>query len=150
MAMSLRASLPAILALCACHSPGKEGPVLVKGAGLEVTAADLRDRLVLENESTRGALRDPARKREFLARVIDEELLLAEARTQKLDQSPEFKATIRTVLLQELRRARARARNAGGPVDAARQEAEERAWIQSLRDQAKLELNEEAINAFVP
>ncbi len=124
--------------------------MLVKGTGLAVTAADLKERLVLENELTRGAVRDPAKKREFLARVIDEELLMTEARRQKLDQSVEFKATTRAVLLQQLRASRARARNAGGPVDAAQQEAEERAFVQSLREQAKLELNEGAINAFVP
>lgn len=150
MAMSLRASLLALLACSACQSSAKDGPVLVKGVGLAVTAADLKDRLVLENEPTRSAVRDPAKKRGFLARVIDEELQLAEARRQKLDQSPEFKAMVRSLLLQELRTSRARARNAGGPVDAVQQEAEQQAWVQSLREQAKLELDDAAVNAFVP
>lgn len=124
--------------------------MLVKGIGVTVTANDLQDRLVLEPEGIRAAVREPERKQAFLDQVVDEELLLAEARRRKLDQVPEFKATVRSLLLQQLWQARARERNAGGPLDAAQQEAERKAWVEGLRTQARLERQQGAIEAYTP
>lgn len=122
----------------------------MKGETFSVTTGDVQDRLVLEPASARAELKEPQRKQAFVDRVVEEELLLAEARRQKLDEVPEFKASVRSLLLQQLWQARARERNAAGPLDPAQQEAERKAWIDGLRTQARLEPQRGALEAFAP
>ena len=156
MPMSIaRASLCFALVLCvsACQpaaskSTAAPSPIVASGTGVTITAAELHERLSGEAEMTRGALRDEARKREYLSQIIDDEVLVAEARRQGLDQTPEFKATVRTMLIQRLWQARARAQQ--GPVEPAQQEAEQRQWVKSLREQAHVTIDEKALGAFEP
>jgi hypothetical protein len=125
-------------------------PVLVRGVGVSITAADLRDRLSLEPVTSRTELRDPERKAAFLNQVIDEELLASEARRLGLDQTPEFKATVRALLLHRLAEQRAHSRTGGAAPDARQQAAERQASLEAMRKQAQVETVSSAVEAFDP
>ncbi len=102
-ALALLFAVAAVLAGCS-KAPGS--PVLVEGGGVRITADDLKARANLEAPLTRGALADPAKKREYLDRMVDQEVLVAEARRQGLDRDPDLEATIKQMLVQRLVRQR--------------------------------------------
>lgn len=91
-----------VLAACTNAPQGPTSPVLASGDGVRITADDLKARANLEAPLTRGALTDPAKKREYLDRMVDQEVLVAEARRQGLDKDPDYQATVKQMLLQRL------------------------------------------------
>jgi hypothetical protein len=74
----------------------------VEGDGVRITAEDLTSRANQEAALTRGELADPEKKRAFVDRMVDLEVLAAEARRLGLDRDPELATTIKQLLAQRL------------------------------------------------
>lgn len=148
--LAVRVALVVLLAASCASEKGAPAPVvLAQGVGFSVTADDYRERANQEAPMTRLALADPTRRREYLEQIVGEELLVAEARRQGLDRTPEFKATVRVMLMQRLFQAHAAAPGtAKGPAEPGQQELERKAWVATLREKAQVEVREAALQAL--
>lgn len=90
----------------------ESSPVLASGEGVSITAAALRASINGESASDRSAYAAVERKQEALDKLIDFELLVAQARKEGLDRDPEILRATKTLMVQQLLRNR-QAQNQG-------------------------------------
>lgn len=76
------------------HKPGKESPVLATVGGEVITEADFERELHSLPEYTQKRIDTPELKRKQLDKMIDETLLLEEAKKRKLDQDEEIREKV--------------------------------------------------------
>jgi peptidyl-prolyl cis-trans isomerase C len=82
----------------------KKGSLVAKGDGVAITAEELKAKLDEQSPLIRARYSTLDRKKEFLDNMIRFEVLVNEAKAQKLDQDPEVLATIDKILVQRLTR----------------------------------------------
>jgi peptidyl-prolyl cis-trans isomerase C len=101
--------VPLTLVFCALAGLGCKGEptaVLAAGEGVEITADQFRASLNDESAAARGAYADPGKKRERLEKLIDFEVLVAEARRQGLERDPKILKATRELMVQRLLESR--------------------------------------------
>jgi peptidyl-prolyl cis-trans isomerase C len=89
---------------CTCNKGGaaKQGPFVAEGKGVAVTVEEFKTKLDEQSRFSRPRLNSPEGKKEVLDSVINFELLVREARAQKIDQDPEVQAALDKILVQKL------------------------------------------------
>ena len=91
-----------LLALAACKSESKSGPVVAKVGEESITADELKHRLDETSPFLRARYNTLDRKKEFLENLIRNELLAQEAVRQGYDKSPAVKEQMKRAMIQEL------------------------------------------------
>jgi peptidyl-prolyl cis-trans isomerase C len=92
-------SLAALAAVAGCSKVGKSGPIVAEGDGVVVTAEHLEMKLDELAPVVRARFASLEQKKEFLQKVLIFELLLNEAKAQKLDQDPKMLEEFHTILV---------------------------------------------------
>lgn len=92
----------ALAAACARES----SPVLASGQGVSISAAELRASVNEESAADRAAYSAIEKKHRALEKLIDFEVLVAEARRQGLDRDPEILRATKDLMVQRLLRDR--------------------------------------------
>jgi peptidyl-prolyl cis-trans isomerase C len=92
-------SLAALAAVAGCSKAGKSGPIVAEGDGVVVTAEHLEMKLNELAPVVRARFASLEAKKEFLQKVLIFELLLNEAKAQKLDQDPKMLEEFHTILV---------------------------------------------------
>jgi peptidyl-prolyl cis-trans isomerase C len=96
----------AALAATACQpeksSPAKSGPVVAKGSGFSITAAEFKARVDEQSPFIRARYSTLERKKEFLDNLVRFEVLAREAEKQGLAKDPEVQLTLKKIMVQKL------------------------------------------------
>jgi parvulin-like peptidyl-prolyl isomerase len=92
-------SLAALAAVAGCSKAGKSGPIVAQGDGVVVTAEHLKMKLDDMAPVVRARYAALDQKKELLQKVLVFELLLNEAKAQKLDQDPRLQEEFHTLLV---------------------------------------------------
>jgi peptidyl-prolyl cis-trans isomerase C len=96
-----------LVALTACSGKEeKKGTPVARGETVVVTAEEFKAKLDEQSPFIRARYATLDRKKEFLENLIRFELLVAEARREKLDLDPEVQATLKKIMVQKLVRKR--------------------------------------------
>jgi peptidyl-prolyl cis-trans isomerase C len=98
--LTLAASL--LIGLTACGSGDKKGPLVAKGDGVAVSAAEFKARLDEQSPFIRQRYTTLERKKEFLDNLVRFEVLVKEAQKQGLDADPDVQQTLKKVMVQKL------------------------------------------------
>lgn len=85
-----------------CSKDEKKGPAVARGDGLVVTAEEFKAKLDEQSPFIRARYATLDHKKEFLENLIRFQLLVHEAREQKLDRDPEVQATLEKIMVQKL------------------------------------------------
>ncbi len=97
----LRHVLALTLVLAACGSAtSKSGPLVAKGNGVAVSAAELQS--ILDRQSRAIPVADLAQKKELLDRLVKLEVLAREAERRGLDRDTEVQFALRQMLARKL------------------------------------------------
>ncbi len=100
----LRHVLALALVLAACRGgTNKSGPLVAKGDGVAVTAAEFQ--AALDRQSRAIPTADMAQKKELLDRLVRIEVLAREAERRGLDKDPDVQLALRQLLLRKLQQA---------------------------------------------
>lgn len=85
-----------------CGSSGKKGPFVAEGKGVAVTSEEFKTKLDEQSRFSRPRLNTMEGKKEVLDNMVSFELMVREARSQKLDQDPEVQQAIDKIIVQKL------------------------------------------------
>ncbi len=96
------ALLVAVAVGTGCRCDRKSGHAVAKGAGITITAEEFKAKMDEQSPFIRARYTTLERKREFLENLIRFELLVAEARRQKLEKDPEVEEMLKKILVQRL------------------------------------------------
>ncbi len=88
------------LVLAACGGNSKSGPVVAKGEGVVVTAAELQS--ILDRQSRAIPAANLAQKKEIVDRLVQLEVLAKEAQRRGLEADPEVQFALRQMLARKL------------------------------------------------
>ncbi|HET8734303.1 MAG TPA: peptidyl-prolyl cis-trans isomerase [Anaeromyxobacteraceae bacterium] len=97
----------AALVATACGQPQKgsaqkSGPVVAKGNGFSITAAEFKARLDEQSPFIRARYSTLDRKKEFLDNLVRFEVLAREAEKQGLAKDPDVQLTLKKIMVQKL------------------------------------------------
>lgn len=97
----------AALAAAACQpqkapSEQKSGPVVAKGNGFSITAAEFKARVDEQSPFIRARYSTIERKKEFLDNLVRFEVLAREAEKQGYAKDPEVQLTLKKIMVQKL------------------------------------------------
>ena len=95
------------LVATACGEPQKgsaqkSGPVVAKGNGFSITAAEFKTRLDEQSPFIRARYSTLERKKEFLDNLVRFEVLAREAEKQGLAKDPDVQLTLKKIMVQKL------------------------------------------------
>lgn len=85
-----------------CGSKGKKGPFVAEGKGVAISVEELKTKLDEQSRFQRPRLNTAEGKKEVLDNLISFELMVRQARDQKLEQDPEVQAAIDKIIVQKL------------------------------------------------
>lgn len=97
--------LAALAAACQpqkAGSPAKSGPVVAKGNGFTITAAEFKARIDEQSPFIKARYSSLERKKEFLDNLVRFEVLAKEAEKQGLANDPEVQLTLKKIMVQKL------------------------------------------------
>lgn len=129
----------AVLSLAACGGGSgskagaekKDGPVVAKGNGVTITAAEFKARLDEQSPFVRSRFAELEAKKQFLDNLVRFELLANEAKKQGLENDPEVQLMMKRVMVQKLVQKRFSDQDLGKDVP----EAELQAYYDSHKDE---------------
>ncbi len=105
--LTVSLSLAVLLAGCRKGQDASDDRVVAKVGDGRITAKDLEEKLAEQPPFIRSRYTTLEQKKEFVENLVRFELLVQEARKQKLDQDPEVRATLEKLMVQKLMRQQA-------------------------------------------